>query len=461
MIPDWDDVDRRLMGDAWIGSQIANHVEHLCTTIGVRWAGSEAEHRAADFVIAYVDALGLQSPRVEEFPLRTWECRSARLVVDDALDDPLAARPCLFCPAIDVTARLVNAGFGMPHELAAIPGDQLQNAVALIDSGFEPFSEPRAFGLRLEELAEAGVRAAVTFAPLAGRRTSDISVADWRAGDPTSVPLPVLQTSREDFATLRRRAAVGSQVRVHVDAGILNGQSWNAVAEIPGNRWRTESLILSAHHDTTTDSPGANDNAAGVAVLIETARLLARLQEETGVAPGRTIRFVSFGAEEQGLQGSSAFVLRHNGTEPKPRLMINLDELSTGNMKGVVLQFPELRPLVQSQLDSMHEGLTCHVLAQLDASGDMFPFTRAGIPSAILWRWRFVGRHPETVYGHSSADTPDKLRLRELKEYAGYLARLLLRLSHVPPEDWPENRLDPQEIQQRLTSERGTVFRTM
>jgi hypothetical protein len=141
--------------------------------------------------------------------------------------------------------------------------------------------------------------------------------------------------------------------------------------------------------------------------------------------------------------------------------MINLDELATGNMKGVALVFPELRPLVQRALDSMREGLRCHVMAQMDASGDMFTFARAGIPSAMLWRWRFVGRHPDASFGHASTDTPDKVRVRELKEYAGLLSRLLLRLSHVPPADWPENRLDTRAIARRIEQERGSAVRTM
>ena len=65
------------------------------------------------------------------------------------------------------------------------------------------------------------------------------------------------------------------------------------------------------------------------------------------------------------------------------------------------------------------------------------------------------------AFGHSSSDTPDKVRVRELKEYAGFLARLLLRLSHVPPADWPENKLEVQKIAKEIESERGTVVRTM
>lgn len=449
-------IDRWLMGEASVGSQIADSIGILCNVIGVRWAGSEHEHTAARFVAARFEEMLLHDVAVEEFPLQTCDCHAASLRVEDwSLD----ARPCLFCPSLNIEAPLVNVGFGMAHELEPLR-QRLSGSVALIRSEFEAFTEPRLLTQRLRDLADLGVLAAITGSPHGGRRMSHVSASDWR-DNPTKVPLPLIQTSSEDAARLRTKAMQGKRITVTVNAEMRTARSWNAVADLPGAEVPDESIVLGAHHDTTPDSFGANDNGAGVAVMLETARLLSGLRKNLNVQPGRTIRFVSFGAEEQGLQGSTAFVDRHFGPEPKPRFMLALDELGTGNMKGVVLQFPELRSLMQQQLDFLNEGLQCHVLSQMDASGDMFPFARQGIPSSFLWRWRFVGRHPETVYGHSNADTPDKLRIRELKEYAGFLARFLLRLSHVPAADWPENHLDVAHIAQRIEAERGAVLRTM
>ena len=456
---DWRTTDRWLMGEASVGSCISDYLNVLCDDIGVRWAGTENERAAAEFVAARLEAYSLQNPSVEEFALQTADCHTASLTVDAEDGWTLDARPCLFCPSIDTEAALVDVGHGMPHELDSVR-HQLPGCVALIRSDFEPFTEPRLLALRLHDLAVAGAAAAITGSPHYGRRMTHVSAADWR-DDPTSVSLPLIQTSREDAVRLHSRAAAGARISVTVESEFRTSTSWNTVADLPGVQNPDESIVLGAHHDTTPDSFGANDNGAGVAVLLETARLLAGLNEAMGVRPGRTIRFVSFGAEEQGLQGSTEFVERHFGPEPKPRFMLALDELATGNMKGVVLQFPELRCLIQQQLTLLNEGLECHVLSQLDASGDMFPFARRGIPSSFLWRWRFVGRHPETAYGHSNADTPDKVRIRELKEYAGMLARFLLRLSHVPAADWPKNNLSTGEIARRIEAERGAVFRTM
>ena len=456
----WSRIDSWLMGEAWVGSQIADHLSFLCDELGVRWAGSENERRAADYIASQLVGDRMDPPRLEPFSLDTSTCQSATLQLVGEPDWVIDVRPGLFCESIQCTAPLCDAGYGMPHEIKD-RGAALAGAVALLDAGLEPFSDPLPISRRLRDLSEAGARAVVTTAPQPGRLLQHTSGADWREGDLTNAALPLLQTSREDGARLRRCAGSDARIAIDVQTRRFQTNSWNVAGGITGERMSSECLLLSAHHDTTPDSPGANDNAAGVAVLLETARLLTGVGPTLGVRPQRSIQLVSFGAEEQGLQGSSAFVDQHYGPDPLPQLMVNLDELATGPMKGVVLQFPELRPLVQRQLDTIDEGLRCHVLSQLDASGDMFPFARRGIPASFLWRWRFVGRHAEVRFGHSSSDTLDKIRLRELKEYAGLLARLLLRLAQLPADQWPENRLEPTQIAQRIDAETDTVFRTM
>jgi hypothetical protein len=135
--------------------------------------------------------------------------------------------------------------------------------------------------------------------------------------------------------------------------------------------------------------------------------------------------------------------------------------LGAGAIKGVALGFPHLRKLVQAQLDSMGDGLQCHVMAQYDASSDHYPFLMAGIDAGILWRWRYVGRHADADFHHEPGDTTDKVKVRELKEYVGQLARLLLRLSHVAPTEWPANPQSVAQVKAQIEAERGQVVRVM
>ncbi len=457
---DWPSAESSLMGKAWIGSQANDHMNMLCDTIGVRWGGTEGERRAAEYVKSRFEEYGLQETSTEEFEVDTWGALFSSISINGEDDRAIDIRPSLFCPPVAATAPLVDVGFGMEHEIEPLRAN-LDGAIAIISGAYEPFSPPESLTIRLERLAALGVVACITPYAAGGRRTAQGHAGDWRDADPNTVSLPLVHTSREDGALLARRAASGATVTVKVDSRRTTGTSRNVIGDLAGDTWPDEWLVLGAHHDTTIDSPGANDNASGSTVVLEVARLLAQLKRETGIGPGRSIRFITFGAEEQGLQGSAAYVERHYGHDPIPRLMVNLDELGTGSMKGVALQFPELRPLVQKELDAMGEGLKCHVIAQIDATGDQFPFARKGIQAAMLWRWRFIGRHPDVAFGHSSSDTVDKVRIRELKEYSGLLARLLLRISHTKPEEWPQGPLDVMQVKERIARERGSVFRTM
>ena len=454
---DWRAVDRWLMGEAWTGSHIKAHASALCEHIGPRWSSSTAEKEAVEYIQGQMRADGLDRAELEPFKLQTWAWSRAEARVAGG-DVGIDILPFNRCPSFSVRAPIVDVGFGTPREVEQC-GSGLKGAVAVMSLAFEPFTTPIPHAYRLISLAEAGAAAAVVEEKKSGRRMEYHSASDWRDPELREHLLPAVTTSREHGALLRRFASEGRSLGLTVESTFYQATSWNVVGEIRGSRWPEEHILLGGHHDTVYGSPGGNDNASGTIAVMETARVLAQARAEIGCTPGRSIRFVTFGAEEQKFQGSSAYVNRHHGPEVPPRLAINLDELSTGNIKGVVLAFPHLRDFIQAQMGTMGDGLKCHVMSQLDASSDHFPFLRAGIDAAHLWRWRFVGRHADSDFHHETADTSDKLNIRELKEYVGQLGRILMRLSHVPPEEWPHNPVTPEEVQRRLEAERGTVVR--
>jgi hypothetical protein len=457
MTIDWPSVDRWLMGEAWTGSLIQQCLVELCDNIGPRWSSSEAEWQTIRYIQNQFVAAGLDEVAVEEYPLQTWayERAEARLVEDNR---PVELLPFNRCPSFSHQGPLLDVGYGTAREIEQAR-ERLPGAVAVMLMVYEPFTPPVTLGQRLKWLAEAGAGAAVVIDRKSGRRFEYHTTTDWREAGLDEHPLPTVVTSREDGALLRRLAGAGKRLSLAVESNFYEALSANVNGELRGSLWPEEHLLLGGHHDTVFGSPGGNDNSSGIIAVMETARVLARLRAETGLAPGRSIRFVTYSAEEQKLQGATAYVERHYGPEQPPRLAINLDELSTGHMKGLVLAFPQLRNLIQAQLDSLNDGLQCHVMAQLDPSSDHYPFILAGLEAAHLWRWRFYGRHADADYHHERADTADKVNLRELKEYVGQLARLLLRLSFVPPAEWPENPVTPAQVQARLDSEKGTVIR--
>ena len=449
----WREIDRWIFGEAWTGSRIGEHVEVLCEQIGPRWASSEGERQAVEYLREQFAQAGLADAALEEFALDTWEYKRAGATVGAMEIDLL---PYNRCPPCDLEAPIVNAGYGTEHEIDRVRG-QLKGSIAVMHLALEPFTTPSPPNVRLAALGDAGAVAVVAIDPKDGRRVEYHNGGDWREPETAELPIPAVTTSREHGALLQKWAGEGKRLKLSVESRFYQAAAHNVVASIPGARWLGERLMLGGHHDTVYGAPGGNDNASGTIAVLETARVLAGLKSALGVEPGMSLCFATYSAEEQTFQGSIEYVRQH--CVAKPRLAINLDELSTGPIKGVVLGFGHLRDLVQAQFNAMGDGLKCHVMSQLDATSDHFPFLRAGIDAAHLWRWRFSGRHADSNYHHEPADTADKLNVRELKEYVGQLARLLLRLSHVAPKEWPENPVTKEAVAERLETERGTVVR--
>lgn len=76
---DWHEADRFLVGESWVGSQLESDLLELCEGFGIRWAGTDAERRAAGYIRGRMEANGLPAPRLEEFPLQTWDYALAML----------------------------------------------------------------------------------------------------------------------------------------------------------------------------------------------------------------------------------------------------------------------------------------------------------------------------------------------------------------------------------------------
>ena len=112
MPPSWAEIDRWLMGEAWVGSRIDAHLSVLCEQIGVRWAGSDGEQKAAEYIANQLAELNIASPRLEPFSLQTSDCQSATLRLVGTEDwESMCVRACSanHCPAPRLCATQATA----------------------------------------------------------------------------------------------------------------------------------------------------------------------------------------------------------------------------------------------------------------------------------------------------------------------------------------------------------------
>ena len=106
----------------------------------------------------------------------------------------------------------------------------------------------------------------------------------------------------------------------------------NVVAELRGSELPEEIVLVGAHLDSWDLGTGCLDNGANVALVIEIARSVVA----SGVRPRRSVRFVLFGAEEQGLLGSRAYVRDHRG-ELDSHVAVVVHDMGVGRMEGYSL----------------------------------------------------------------------------------------------------------------------------
>ncbi|MDQ2771396.1 MAG: M28 family peptidase [Bacteroidota bacterium] len=197
---------------------------------------------------------------------------------------------------------------------------------------------------------------------------------------------------------------------VRVGAQLRRGyQTQNLAAVIRGTIRPDSFLVVSAHYDHLgmmgphVYFPGANDNASGVAMLLELAAHYAQPENH----PAYSVVFLLFGAEEAGLVGSQYFVAHPLVPLGRIKFLMNLDLLGTGE-KGATVVNGRIYESAFRRLTALNDAH--HYLPALGARGraansDHYPFSEAGVPAFFLYT-----RGGSAAY-HDVDDRPKALSL--------------------------------------------------
>src|SRR5437879_9052842 len=242
--------------------------------------------------------------------------------------------------------------------------------------------------------------------------------------------VPTAYTTREDFALLWRLVDAGAtEAEVNIQ-GTIGGkpvQVYNTVAEIRGTEKPDEVVIIGAHLDSWDLGTGATDNGTGSMAVLAAARALQKL----GVKPKRTIRFVLFTGEEQGLNGSKAYVKAHQNELGKISGVLVHDSgtgkvLTVGLMGNYAARETVDRALYP--LARVKEIGLAEPTLRSEGGSDHVPFDQAGVPG--FWCVQENADYDKTH--HSQADTIDRGRWDDLTEGAQVLAVFAYNVAQLP-----------------------------
>jgi hypothetical protein len=254
----------------------------------------------------------------------------------------------------------------------------------------------------------------------------------WRGNDRASAaePTPSLYVAHEDYAFLCRLASRPAPMRTRLELEVQNTFIpgpiivYNTVGEIPGALKPYESVVLGAHLDSWDLGQGTTDDGTGAVVVLEAARIL----QKTGARPHRTIRFILFTGEEQGIHGSKAYVEQHKRDMPHISMCL-IHDLGTGRVKGIGLMgHAAIKPILEEQLASLKPlGVNDLSLRRMGGS-DHASFDRAGVPGFYCQQepaeYRFTH--------HSQSDTLDKAHEPDLIQGVQVMAVAALRVANLP-----------------------------
>lgn len=466
----------------WVEGMERSHVERLAQTLldslGPRLTGTPQYAAASDWVVQTYRAWGIDARREDYGTWRGWRrgvthvdlveprVRSLEAVMlawspgtDGAVRAPAVILPTISTRAdfeafaASVTGKFVLLSAPQPTCRPDANWEEYATAESLRSMRAAREAAAADWNARIRASGLENVNAVARHLEAAG--AAGIFTSRWSAGwgvqkvfDAATERAPTIDVSCEDYGLLARLAenGQGPVVEVRADAEFLGDvPTWNTVAEIRGQELPNEYVVLSAHFDSWDGASGATDNGTGTVTMMEAMRLLKAAYPN----PRRTILVGHWNSEEQGLNGSRAFVADNPELVAGVQAVFNQDN-GTGRVTNISMQgftgaaghFVDWFAKVPQELT---QGIDLRIPGVPGGGGsDYAAFVCAGAPafglSSLSWDYG-------TYTWHTNRDTFDKLVMDDLRNNAT-LTAMLAYLASEDPDRLPRDKailpLDPR-----------------
>ncbi|MGB8835719.1 MAG: M28 family peptidase [Candidatus Acidiferrales bacterium] len=428
-------------------SPLEENLRYLTDTIGGRVTGTPAADRAADWAVQAFRNAGVDEVHTEKFTIPVgWTEGHTHLEVLTPVSFPVRLVSIGWSPAIaegGITTDVVDAGMGDEAGFKKA-GATADGAIVLIHSKFlvtwDDLTNEYSIGPAI--IARAMKAGAVGVLWMSSRPNL-LLYRHTLAVNGELEKLPQAVVAREDAERMARFLAAGQMLRMHWEMpNHITGpmDSENVVAEIRGRQMPDEFVLLGAHLDSWDLGTGALDNGCNSAMVIDAARVI----HASGTIPRRSIRFVLFTGEEQGLLGSAAYAHAHRGELDRMIAAVIFDSgdgkvtgYSVGGRKDIV---EPLRKALEPVASLGVKDFT------LDASMDTdnFDFLIEGVPTLV------ANQEPANymINYHAASDTFDKVDIAQLKQQVAISAVTVFALADA--EQRVGTRQSRAEIEQLL-----------
>lgn len=399
-----------IAGQGMLNSHANLYLERLSDDIGGRVTGSPQAKQAVQWAVEQMKQMGLQNVHTESWQLwQGWQ----RISADAEIIEPIHHRLMIdsmgwvgSTPQGGVDAQVVPVNLNRMQDEIKHHSSEWAGKVLLMEAiGPRPkdhLSTFTQFGDFLDKAYEA--HAVAVIGGQGGAKATGMHITHTGIlGFAKSFQIPVVSMAAEDQAQLVRFLDRGKKVVIHIN--VQNHFSpgpvpaANVVGEIVGTEEPKQIIVVGGHLDSWDLAEGATDDGSGVAVTLGAARAIL----QSGYKPKRTIRFVLFTGEEQGLLGSLAYVKEH-----KKEIQNHVAALILDEGQGPVVDF---QTGGRDDIDAALSGFakTIHAFGDFTVNDhtefgeDTGPFILAGLPGINLHQ-----DSPNYRYTHHSVvDTVD------------------------------------------------------
>ena len=441
-----DDADR-LIAEALKPSALETNLRRLTDEVGGRIPGTPAFDRAVEWGVAGFKEAGADSVHTEEFTIQnSWAEGATEMTAAlySGTSFHVRAVSVAWAPALAAVKHVpvVFVGMGTAPEFAK--AGSVEGRMVLVDSKVlktwdDLFMEYERAPAVIDQAIKGKAKAIAFIA------TRDYGIlyrhSNSVAGEIDQIPQ--VMVAREDGERMARLLTAGNPL--WVDLAIPNKiggpiKTWNVVGEIRGREKPDEFVVLGAHLDSWELGTGALDNGCNAALVIDALRAI----KASGLVPRRTIRFILFSGEEEGMIGSRAYALAHRNELDKAVGVVVFDggtgktnAFSVGGRKDAMeLAAAMVKPFEQFGANKL--------LANAEAGTDHYDFMLEGVPT-------FVAEQEEAKYMenyHATTDTFNKVDLAQLKNHVAEAAALSFALADAEVRVGP--RLTHAQIEQTL-----------
>lgn len=457
----WVDTDQKILTEVQDHNEIMSNLEYLSDMIGGRLTGSDNLTKASHWTEQRFAAYGLGNVHLESWQIaHAWHRGTAMGRIVAPAEHPLALAAYAWTPATPgaVQGRVVYVKASSMDELRAYSG-KLKGAIVitaepsllpppdapapnpmLIPYG-DPFllvapRSPEARGIqrgasffqylrqRNQFFKDEGVLATLTDS---GKPDALLNMTGMGGEEYKIAPLPAAFVTSENYSLIWRLLKRGPvEVELSLQSTFTDApvEVYNTVAEIRGVEKPDEVVVLGAHLDSWDLGTGSTDNGTGSMVVLEAARALERLH----VRPRRTIRFILFSGEEQGLNGSRAYVAAHTAELSKISGVL-IHDTGTGRVISISLSMNYQAREIMDRVVAPLKAVGLLELSERTMRGtDHVPFDDAGVPGfyCIQEPAQYFQTH------HTQADTFDQAHEADLVEGAQVLAVWAYNTAELP-----------------------------